>query len=72
MSGIRIVAVVLIVAGILALAFGGFSFTKESTVAKVGPIELNAKKQEDVNIPTWAGVAAIVVGGVLLVIGKKG
>ncbi len=72
MNGIRLVALVLIVAGLLALVFGGFSYTKDSTVAKVGPIELTAKKQEDVNIPMWAGIGAIVVGGVLLVMGRKG
>ncbi len=71
MTGIRIVAIVLILAGVFALAFGGFSFTKDSTVAKVGPIELSAKKKEDVNIPTWAGIGAIVIGGVLLALGRK-
>jgi len=71
MSGIRLVAVVLIVAGILALAYGGFSYQKDTTVAKVGPIELSAKKTETVNIPMWAGIGAIVVGGVLLVVGGR-
>lgn len=72
MTGIRLVAVVLIVLGVLALVYGGFSYTKDSTVAKIGPIELTAKKQETVNIPLWAGIGAIVVGGALLAMGKKG
>jgi uncharacterized membrane protein YidH (DUF202 family) len=71
MTGTRLIAVVLIVLGVLALVYGGFSYTKDSTVAKVGPIELTAKRQETVNIPLWAGIGAIVVGGVLLVMGKK-
>lgn len=72
MSPIRIVGVVLIVAGVLALAYGGFSYTKETHQAKLGPFELSVKEKEDVNVPAWAGVAAIVVGGVLLAMGGKG
>jgi hypothetical protein len=68
----RLVAIILIVLGILATVYGGFSYTKDTTVAKVGPIELTAKKQETVNIPLWAGIGAIVIGAVLLVTGKKG
>jgi len=67
----RIAAIILIVAGILGLAYGGFSYTDDKTVAKVGPIELNAKETKTVNVPMWAGVGAIVVGGLLLVMGTK-
>ena len=70
MNGIRIVAIVLIVAGILGLAYGGFSYTRETHQAKLGPIELSVKERETVNIPMWAGVGAIVIGGVLLVAGR--
>jgi uncharacterized membrane protein YidH (DUF202 family) len=68
----RLIAIILIVLGILATVYGGFSYTKDTTVAKVGPIELTAKKQETVNIPLWAGIGVIVVGAVLLVAGRKG
>jgi hypothetical protein len=68
----RLIAIILIVLGILATVYGGFSYTKDTTVAKVGPIELTAKKQETVNIPLWAGIGTIVIGAVLLVTGKKG
>jgi uncharacterized membrane protein YidH (DUF202 family) len=71
MNATRLIGIILIVGGILAIAFGGFSFTKDSTVAKVGPIELTAKRKEDVNIPMWVGVGAIVLGGILVVVGKK-
>jgi TRAP-type C4-dicarboxylate transport system permease small subunit len=71
MNGIKIVAIALIVAGALALAYGGFSFTKETHTGKIGPIELSVKEKQTVNIPLWAGVGAIVIGGVLLVFGGK-
>jgi uncharacterized membrane protein YidH (DUF202 family) len=71
MNPIKIVGVVLVVAGILALVYGGFSFTKETHQAKLGPLELNVKEKETVNVPVWAGVGAIVVGAVLLVVPIK-
>lgn len=71
MNATRIVGILLIVAGIAALSIGGFSFTKETHQAKLGPLELSVKERENVAIPTWAGVAAIVVGGILLVVGGK-
>ena len=70
MTPVRIVGIVLIVAGALALAYGGFSYTKETHQAKLGPFELSVKEKQSVNIPAWAGVAAIVVGGVLVAMGK--
>ncbi|MEO5734370.1 MAG: hypothetical protein ABIN96_09475 [Rubrivivax sp.] len=71
MNGTRILALILIVGGALALAFGGFSFTRDSTAVKVGPLEVNVKEKENVNIPLWAGIGAIVIGGVLFVVGGK-
>jgi TRAP-type C4-dicarboxylate transport system permease small subunit len=71
MQPIKLVAIVLIVVGFLGLAYGGFSYTKDTTVVKVGPIELSAKQTQTVNVPMWAGVGAIVVGGLLLVLGGK-
>jgi TRAP-type C4-dicarboxylate transport system permease small subunit len=73
MNIIRIVGVALIAAGILGLVYGGFSYTKKTHDLKLGPVELSVKEKETVNVPMWAGIAAIVVGGVLLVVrGKKG
>jgi hypothetical protein len=71
MQPIKLVAIVLIVVGLLGLAYGGFSYTKDTTVLKVGPIELSAKQKQTVNVPMWAGVGAIVVGGLLLVLGGR-
>lgn len=67
MSPLRIVAILLLVGGIVALAYGGFTYTKTTHDAKIGPLEFSVKDKEHVNIPVWAGVAAIVAGGVLLV-----
>lgn len=71
MNPVKLVGVALIVAGVLGLVYGGFSYTKDTTVVKVGPIELSAKEKERVNVPMWAGIGAIVVGGLLLVMGGK-
>jgi hypothetical protein len=67
----RIAAIVLIVAGLLGLVYGGFSYTHDRTAVKLGPLELTVKEKETVNVPVWAGVAAIVVGGLLLAFGGK-
>ena len=67
----RVIAIVLIVAGVLGLTYGGFSYTKDTTAVKVGPIELSVKEKQTVNVPMWAGIGAIVVGGLLLVLGNK-
>lgn len=67
MNPIRIVALVIVVAGLLGLAYGSFSYRQEHTAAKVGPLELKVQETKTVNVPVWAGVAAIVVGGLVLV-----
>jgi drug/metabolite transporter (DMT)-like permease len=70
LSPIRLIGVILIVAGVLGLAYGGFTYTKSTHDTKIGPIELSVKNKETVNVPVWAGVGAIVLGGVLLAAGK--
>lgn len=72
MSALKIVAILLIAAGIAGLVYGGFTYTKTTHDAKLGPFELSIKDKEKVNIPIWAGVGAIVVGGVLLVVRMRG
>ncbi|MEC5215354.1 putative membrane protein [Actimicrobium sp. GrIS 1.19] len=67
----RIIGILLIVAGALALVYGGFSYTKDTTAVKLGPIELSVKEKETVNVPIWAGIAAIAAGGLLLAFGSK-
>ena len=71
MNSTKVVALVFLVAGVLMLAYGGFSYTQENTAVKVGPIELSVKEKKTVNFPVWVGAGAIVVGGLLLVFGGK-
>lgn len=71
MNAIKMLGIALIIAGALGLVYGGFSYTKDTTALKVGPIELSVKEKETVNIPLWAGIAAIVAGGLLLGMGGR-
>jgi uncharacterized membrane protein YidH (DUF202 family) len=71
MNPVKVIAVVLIVLGVLGLAYGGFSYTKDTTVVKLGPLEVSAKEKQTVNVPVWTGIGAVVVGGLLLVLGGK-
>ena len=71
MSGIKILAILLIIGGVLGLLYGSFTYTKETHDAKIGPLELSVKDKETVNIPVWAGVGALVVGGGLLLFENK-
>ena len=71
MNTIKIAALVLLVCGVMGLFLGSFSYTKDNEEVKVGPIELSVKEKKTVNIPVWAGVAAIVAGGGLLVYGSR-
>ena len=71
MNPTRIIAIVLIAAGCLGLAYGGFSYTKESTAVKLGPIELKVEEKERVNIPLIVSAVSIALGVVLLAVGAR-
>lgn len=71
MNPIKIVAILLIVVGALGLAYGGFSYTKETHTGKFGPIELSLTERQTVNIPLWMGVGALAIGGALLAFGGR-
>ncbi len=66
-----VVGVLLIVAGILGLVFGGFSYTRETQGAKIGPIELTLHEKRTIDIPTWADIAVIAIGGALVYAGSR-
>ena len=72
MNPVKIIGIVLIAAGALGLVYGGFSYTKDTTALKLGPIELTVKEKQSVTVPLWAGIGAIVVGGILLALGGNG
>jgi TRAP-type C4-dicarboxylate transport system permease small subunit len=67
----RMIGIVILAAGILALVYGGFSYTRQTHDVKVGPLEISVAEKQQVNVPLWAGVALAVVGGGLLISGKK-
>jgi uncharacterized membrane protein YidH (DUF202 family) len=71
MSMRKMAAVALVVAGVLALVYGSFSYTKETHDAKLGPLEFQFKEKKTVNIPVWAGVGVIAFGTILLLTDKK-
>lgn len=71
MNAVKLVAVVLLAAGTLGLVYGGFSYTKETHEARLGPIEFSVQEKQRVNIPVWAGVGAIAIGGALLLLGGR-
>ena len=71
MNGLRMTAIAIMIAGALALAYGGFSYNKDTTALKLGPVELKVQERKTINIPLWAGVAAIVAGGLMLVVGGR-
>ncbi|HUP93517.1 MAG TPA: hypothetical protein VM164_01325 [Burkholderiales bacterium] len=71
MDTVKVVAIVLIIAGALGLVYQQFSYTKETHQAKIGPLELSVKEKETVNVPLWGSLGAIGIGIVLLVSGRK-
>lgn len=66
MKGTKLLGAVLLALGILSLAYGGFSYTKSTEKVDLGPIHIEVKDKESVNIPLWAGIAVAIAGGVLL------
>jgi uncharacterized membrane protein YidH (DUF202 family) len=71
LSATKIIAIVLIVAGIAGLVYGKMTYTKTTHELNLGPIDLSVKEKKTVNIPLWAGIAAIVAGALLLVVPKR-
>ena len=71
MTPVRILGIVLIVAGVLALVYGGFSYTKETHKAELGPFKMTLEERQQVNVPQWIGIAALAGGIVLVVLGGK-
>ena len=72
MKGTAIVGIILIVIGVIALAYGGFSFTSTEKVAEVGPLKVEKEKTRTVPLPPILGVVAVVGGVALLLVGRRG
>lgn len=71
MNPTRLVAIVVIVLGALGLAYGGFTYTKDTHTADIGSLHLEVKDKERFNVPVWAGLGTLVVGVLLLVVPRK-
>jgi hypothetical protein len=70
MSGTKVLGIVLLALGVLAILYGGFSYSRETADARIGPVEIELREKKRVNVPLWAGVVVAAAGGVLLV--RKG
>lgn len=71
MNAQKVIAILLLVGGAMALGYGGFSYTKETHEADLGPVHMSVSEKQQVNVPAWAGIAAILVGGLLLLVPRK-
>ena len=71
MNALRLTGAILIVLGLAGFFTGGFSFTKETTQAKLGPLELTVKDKESVNVPQWLSLGALALGAVALALGSR-
>jgi TRAP-type C4-dicarboxylate transport system permease small subunit len=71
MNGLRGVAIALIIAGVLGLTYGGFTYTKETQKAEIGSLQLSVSEEQRVNVPIWLGIGALAFGGILLLVGRK-
>lgn len=69
MNGVRVIGLIILALGVLSLIYGGFTYTEETHDADLGPVELEIKDKETVNIPVWAGVGAVVLGGAMALLG---
>jgi uncharacterized membrane protein YidH (DUF202 family) len=71
MNNQALVAMVLLVAGVLGLAYGGFTYTKARHQVDLGVVQLSVDEKQHVNVPMWAGIGLLVAGGALLISSKK-
>lgn len=71
MDSLKMLAAILIIAGALGLAYGGFSYTEATHQVNIGTLHLSVDEKPYVNIPVWAGVSAILAGEILLVVGRE-
>ncbi|MBD8527443.1 hypothetical protein [Pseudomarimonas arenosa] len=71
MKATRIAGIVLLVAGALGLAYGGFTYTKDTHSTKLGPIELSVKDKETITVPLWLSIAGLISGGLLILLPGK-
>lgn len=66
MKANKVTGIILIAVGLLALVYGGFTYTRQTNEAKIGALQFSVKQKKTVDVPVWVGVGAVVVGGVLM------
>ena len=71
MSATKVIGILFIVIGVLALAYGGFTYTRHTSTADVGPLHVSVQHRETVAVPVWAGIGVIVLGGVLIALDSR-
>jgi hypothetical protein len=71
MNASRLIGILLIAAGVIALVYGGFTYTRRTDAANVGPIQLSVQHRQTVSIPIWAGIGVIVLGGLVIGFGGR-
>ena len=71
MTPLKIVGIALIVAGALGFVYGGFSYTRDTSKLKLGPVEVTVQEKRTVNVPLWLGLGAVAVGAALLAFGSR-
>jgi hypothetical protein len=71
MKPLKLAGIVLIVAGLAGLAYGSFTFTKDTHKTRIGPISLSISEKETVNVPVWLGAGAALLGLVLVVVRER-
>jgi drug/metabolite transporter (DMT)-like permease len=69
---VKLIGIVLLVVGILALVYRGFSYSHEKGDAKIGPVEIQVTEKKHVDVPVWAGIGAVVVGAALMALKPRG
>jgi TRAP-type C4-dicarboxylate transport system permease small subunit len=71
MNSMKLLALLLIVGGGFGLVYGGFTYTKQTHTTDIGPLHMEVKEKQHVNVPLWVGLAALIGGGLLLVAPRK-
>jgi TRAP-type C4-dicarboxylate transport system permease small subunit len=71
MNALKILALALIVGGALGLAYGSFTVTTETHTAEIGALSMSVDEKERINVPVWAGLGAVLIGGLLLLVGGR-
>lgn len=67
-----LIGVLLLVGGILAAVYGGFTYTEDTHSADLGPVKLSVEEEQTVNIPLWVGLAGAAAGAIILAVRRNG